>query len=164
MIWRRFTRGLIAATLLCASLNATAADGLTWPMPTFSDEVPWTPALKFTGASVGITYSTQLGIISRLGNGQLQASFIIVLSSKGSSTGPATITGLPVAARTSFYGDCNISYYSAMAGITTIKPYIGAGTAIITLAVPSATDNNNAVVDTAFTATTAIVGHCSYAA
>lgn len=53
----------------------------------------FTPALKFN-ATTGITYTTQTGLYTRVGN----VVFIgvnIVLSSKGSSTGFAGITGLP---------------------------------------------------------------------
>lgn len=55
----------------------------------------WTPAIAFGGASVGITYSTQLGFYTRVGN-VVNISGHLVLTSKGSSTGVTTITGLPV--------------------------------------------------------------------
>jgi hypothetical protein len=56
----------------------------------------WTPVLEFGGASVGITYSNQSGTYTRIGN------FVFIrcvfnLTNKGSSTGNATITGLPFA-------------------------------------------------------------------
>jgi len=54
----------------------------------------WTPVLNFGGATTGITYTTQQGQYSRIGN-LVIAEFYIVLSSKGSATGAATITGLP---------------------------------------------------------------------
>jgi hypothetical protein len=163
MIRCRVFRSLVATALLCSSLNAACADGLTSPMPTFTDEVPWTPSLKFGGANVGMTFTAQIGYISRLGNGQVDAYFNIVLSAKGSSTGAATITGLPLTNKLNVLGDCSIGYYSGMVGISTIKLYIGSGSSTITLAVPSATDNNTALLDTAFTATTGIQGRCSFA-
>lgn len=55
----------------------------------------WTPVLAFGGASVGITYATQQGLYSRIGP-IVYFSLQIVLTSKGSSTGNATITGLPL--------------------------------------------------------------------
>ncbi len=59
-------------------------------------EGSWTPVLKFGGASVGITYTTQSGVYRQVGNAVL-AACSITLSAKGSSTGAVTITGLPVA-------------------------------------------------------------------
>lgn len=55
----------------------------------------WTPALAFGGSSTGITYATQTGTYTRIGN-VVFIAFQISLSSKGSATGNATITGLPV--------------------------------------------------------------------
>ena len=56
----------------------------------------WTPALNFGGAATGIAYTTQSGRYVR--NGKIVHLFLqITLSSKGSATGAATITGLPVA-------------------------------------------------------------------
>lgn len=56
----------------------------------------WTPALKFN-ATTGITYTTQVGLYTRIGN-VIFISMNIVLSSKGSSTGFAAFTGLPFSA------------------------------------------------------------------
>lgn len=56
----------------------------------------WTPVLKFGGATTGITYSTQSGYYLRFGN--LVAIWAsIALTNKGSATGAAQITGLPIA-------------------------------------------------------------------
>jgi hypothetical protein len=58
------------------------------------EEGTFTPAIAFGGASVGITYTTQVGSYTKIGNKVFY--FVgIQLSSKGSSTGAATITGLP---------------------------------------------------------------------
>jgi hypothetical protein len=55
----------------------------------------WTPTLRFGGASVGLTYSTQIGRYTRIGN-MVFCRMRIVLTNKGSSTGTCTIAGLPV--------------------------------------------------------------------
>lgn len=58
----------------------------------------WTPALKFGGATTGITYGSNTGIYYTLSNGTIQlvyAYWDFTLTSKGSATGAATITGLP---------------------------------------------------------------------
>lgn len=57
-------------------------------------EGTWTPVLTFGGSSTGITYSTQNGSYTRIGN-FVRCTFCIVLSSKGAQVGTALITGLP---------------------------------------------------------------------
>lgn len=54
----------------------------------------FTPVLKFGGGTTGITYSTQVGRYIRNGN-CITFAIALTLTSKGSSTGVATITGLP---------------------------------------------------------------------
>jgi len=58
------------------------------------EEGSWTPAITFGNASVGITYSVQAGRYTKIGN-RVIANGEIYLSSKGSSTSTARITGLP---------------------------------------------------------------------
>lgn len=55
----------------------------------------FTPVLAFGGASVGITYGTQTGTYTRIGN-RVFFEITIILTSKGSSVGTATIAALPV--------------------------------------------------------------------
>lgn len=57
----------------------------------------FTPAVAFGGGTTGIKYSTQTGTYTRVGR-LVFISFIFTLTSKGSSTGTATITGMPVTA------------------------------------------------------------------
>jgi hypothetical protein len=54
----------------------------------------FTPVLTFGGASVGITYVTQEGMFTKIGI-QCFIFIAIELSSKGSSTGDVSVTGLP---------------------------------------------------------------------
>lgn len=75
----------------------------------------WTPALKFGGAAVGMTYSAQSGYYWRMG-GLVYVEGLIVLSALGSSTGAATITGLPVNNTTN--GGFMVRYASSLAAIT----------------------------------------------
>lgn len=60
------------------------------------EEGAWTPVLTFNGNSVGTTYTTQRGRYTKVGR-TVTVHFEISLSSKGSSTGEAWITGLPFA-------------------------------------------------------------------
>jgi hypothetical protein len=58
------------------------------------EEGTWTPVLRFGGATTGITYSTQNGSYIKVGK-NIFITLYILLSSKGSATGIASITGLP---------------------------------------------------------------------
>jgi hypothetical protein len=58
------------------------------------EEGEWTPALKFGGNAVDMAYETQTGYYTKIGR-LLHLFAIICLTAKGTSTGPATITGLP---------------------------------------------------------------------
>jgi hypothetical protein len=55
----------------------------------------WTPTIKFGGANVGITYDTQTGLYTRVGD-LVYVRMFLTLTSKGSSTGSAVIHGLPI--------------------------------------------------------------------
>lgn len=55
------------------------------------------PEIAFGGLSVGVTYSNQKGFYTRIGN-IVFFRFSMTLSSKGSSTGKVTLTGLPISA------------------------------------------------------------------
>jgi hypothetical protein len=90
----------------------------------------FTPILDFGGASVGMTYGLQAGNIQRMGNrmfGQLQ----ITLTAKGSSTGFARITGLPVTASVASYANpAQITLFSNMASMPVFVGGRTAGTGI----------------------------------
>jgi hypothetical protein len=60
-------------------------------------EGTFTPAINFGGASVGVTYSSQAGSYTKIGN-RVFFNLVVVLTSKGSSTGTLAITGLPFTA------------------------------------------------------------------
>ena len=74
----------------------TSASGASTTSQLFDhyEEGSWTPVLKFGGGSTGITYSARDGSYTRIGR-QVTVHFMIEMTSKGSSTGTATITGLP---------------------------------------------------------------------
>jgi len=61
------------------------------------EEGTWTPVLRFGGGSTGITYSTQSGRYTTIGN-LVAIEIDIALTNKGSSTGTADIQGAPFAA------------------------------------------------------------------
>lgn len=79
--------------------------------------VPWTPVLTFGGASVGMSYTSQVGLYVRTGL-VVHYTCVLILATKGSSTGNAVITGLPfLPSGLGNYGT-TISYFSAFNGLT----------------------------------------------
>ena len=80
----------------------TGAAGKTSQLLNWYEEGTFTPALAFGGAGTGITYTTQTGYYTRIGR-QVTLQIRIVLSSKGSATGGATIGGFPYNAGTGNY-------------------------------------------------------------
>ena len=87
-----------------AATPSTSGAGITFPATQSSstdantlddyEEGTFTPVLAFGGASVGITYATQTADYTKIGN-SVRIRVSVIISSKGSSTGAAQITGLP---------------------------------------------------------------------
>jgi hypothetical protein len=112
----------------------------------------WTPVLNFGGATTGITYTTQTGTYTRSGN-IIVAEMRIVLSSKGSATGAATITGLPVSALGTPIGSV-IDFGVGGAGMTGAPFAVISGTTLFL--VQTAAAARTSLADTNFTNTTDI--------
>ena len=146
-----------------AFLSASISfDGGTNKLSNYVTTTSWTPVLQFGGASVGITYSTQKGLYTRIGN-QVYVWIIIVLSSKGSSTGSAIITGHPVAVGTSFVADYifNIASQNLTFSNQLGCYFLSGGNFNI---MSFATAGFTALTNTAFAATTEILISASYSA
>jgi hypothetical protein len=58
------------------------------------EEGTWTMGVSFGGASVGVTYNLNTGTYTKIGR-QVTVNGLLILTSKGSSTGNAKVTGLP---------------------------------------------------------------------
>ena len=58
------------------------------------EEGTWTPAIEFGGGTTGITYSAQAGFYTKIGQ-TVFFNCTVQLTNKGSSTGIATLSGLP---------------------------------------------------------------------
>lgn len=112
-----------------ASTNANTLDDY--------EEGSWTVGIAFGGASTGITYSntTDQSKYVRIGR-QVTCVGYVALTSKGSSTGTATITGLPftVAADEPNYGGIAIGYFSNITFADFIMGRTVAGATSIALA------------------------------
>jgi len=77
------------------------SDGLTFNGDTAAanalddyEEGTWTMGITFGGAAVGVTTSNNTGTYTKIGR-QVTVNGVLILTSKGSSTGVALITGLP---------------------------------------------------------------------
>jgi len=77
----------------------------------------FTPTLLFGGASTGMTYGTQTGRYTRVGN-RVFFEVSITLTAKGSSTGAAQIGGLPFSFNGSSVSGLYVYYYDSLATIT----------------------------------------------
>jgi hypothetical protein len=93
----------------------TAAAGMTSRLLNWYEEGTWTPTIRFSGGSTGVTYSTQSGTYTRVGR-QVTLNFDVRLSNKGSSTGVWEIGGFPFTAGAEGHG--NLHYQSGNALIT----------------------------------------------
>ena len=69
-----------------ASSNANTLDDY--------EEGTWTPAVEFGGASTGVTYTSRQGTYTKVGRA-VTVQCQVLLSSKGSSTGAMSVSGLP---------------------------------------------------------------------
>lgn len=125
------TPGSVAATTLSASGLITATGGqIKFPATqspssdpnTLDDyeEGTFTPVIAFGGASVGVTYSAnQFGSYTKVGNIVI-FSLLLQLTSKGSSVGTATLTGLPFTAAASASAIIAFNLNLGAAGVTTM--------------------------------------------
>lgn len=167
----------IAANLRAAFPAATAAIGGQLKFPatqnpssdadTLDDykERTFTPALKFGGNSTGMTYTTQEGTYVKVGQ-LVMVSIRIVLSAKGSSTGSATITGLPFTSA-AYYGGLTVHYFDNLnSAVSDVKAYIGASSSTINLVSVAAAGGTGVVnmADTTCTNTTTLIMSGTYRA
>ncbi len=88
------------------------------------EEGTWTPVIAFGGNSVGITYSAQAGNYTKVGN-MVFAHGTVYLSSKGSSTGSATIS-LPFVSKSGPSYDSprsggSVGYYHTFTSVTGLQ-------------------------------------------
>jgi hypothetical protein len=98
---------------------SSAVASLVWLEGGFSFGT-YTPQLNFGGAHVGLTFTLQQGRFQVLGN-RIRGDFAMTISNIGSSTGPATITGLPypvVNAAVAIGGGGVCTYATPMVGIS----------------------------------------------
>lgn len=95
----------------------------------------FTPGVAFGGGTTGITYTTQTGEYTKVGNLIFFTAFV-TLSNKGSSTGNATLTGLPFTTKVSTTQQ--VCMVSMRAAITLTANYT-----YLTLDIPNAVTTAN---------------------
>jgi hypothetical protein len=150
--------GTGAAVFAGGNIGAATATSLNFGGTTLSTytEGTWTPTLNFNNATTGITYSVQIGRYTQIGN-RVWVECRITLSSKGSATGAATITGLPVAA-SSTAGHFQVNT-AVIAGSFTGVPYVyldPTATSTIKTGVTSNGVDGGSLTDANFTNTSTI--------
>lgn len=101
--------GATSLTGVVLGNGTSAMTALTYTAPT-----TYTPVLSFGGGTTGITYSTQTGNYQQIGN-LVFVAISIVLTSKGSSTGNASIT-MPVTPNSGYSQYLNIKLQNTSFG------------------------------------------------
>ena len=121
------------------------------------EEGTWTMGVSFNGASVGVTTSSNTGGYTLIGR-QVTVTGYLVLTSKGSSTGNARITGLPftIAGAASNYSAPtlyleNTSFANAFQGFgvngsTTIATYETTEAGVVTVLDDTNFSDNSAII------------------
>jgi hypothetical protein len=92
----------------------------------------WTPDVRFGGAAVGMTYASSSGTY------KVQGDLVFItcdftLSAKGSSTGSATIVGIPYNATPTTTTLPSPYYYPNFSGVTALAPILSIGTGAVSL-------------------------------
>ena len=109
--------------------------------------------MSFGGGTTGITYSARSGSYTQIGRVVI-GQITIILSAKGSSTGTARITGLPVAVAANYA--VNVAFIGSLAAaVTPIFRTEGGSTTNIVCAKSSGTGTAS-MTDTDFTNTTEV--------
>jgi hypothetical protein len=131
-----FSAGIALASGQGINFGASSnAAGMTSETLNDYEEGAFTPVLRFGGNSVGITYSSQQGRYTKIGN-MVTVTVSIRLSSKGSSTGVATISGLPFTANSSdvqWFGGPNGNLAGGSSFTSFLAPSVSGGQSIVDL-------------------------------
>ena len=114
----------------------------------------WTPDFRFGGAAVGMTYSSRSGSYVKIGQ-LVIVSMTMTLSAKGSSTGAATIQGLPFAGVP--LATCAIRPFTLASNVVSIIGILAAGTAVMNIVgMTAAGVSMGSLTDTIFGNTTSL--------
>jgi hypothetical protein len=105
-------------SITAAGNNRVAFNGYE-PTPVITDTQTqsWTPVLYFGSGNVGVTYSTRIGKYT-ITNGIVHFYGEIILTSKGTSTGNASIQGLPFPLGQTTVYSLAVTYQANMISVT----------------------------------------------
>lgn len=131
------------------------------------EEGTFTPVLEGSGGTSGQTYTTQLGWYVKIGQ-QVNATFYVHLSAKGTITGDVIISGLPFVASglTGYFGGAAISYWgnfnTALVALVGLIPI--SASYVLLRGAAAATASVTTLATASITDTTQVVGFVSYRA
>jgi hypothetical protein len=114
--------GLATLTAGSGVTITNAANSITIAATSAPTNGTFTPTITFGGSGTGITYTTNNGFYSRVGD-TVTFSIYIALSSKGSAAGAASINGLPLTSRTT--GSAGYTIPMFMSGSTLPASILG---------------------------------------
>jgi len=124
------------------------------------EEGTWTPTITFGGAAVGVTYTTQSGTYTKIGN-LVTVTYDLILSAKGSSTGAVRITNLPFTSKSGITQAVPQPFSTGIVTATSVGGYITTADTSIQLQ-NSITNYSSALLDSNISATTRFAGSFSY--
>jgi len=122
------------------------------------EEGTWTPDLKFNGANSGMTYTINRGLYTKIGK-FVYLFFDILLSNKGSSSGTATIEGVPFGPQ--IYGHGVVDLNSGMSSIPGASTYVLLAGNVLYLRYNNTTQYTD-LSNSNFTNSSYIIGNCFF--
>jgi len=126
------------------------------------EEGTWTPAITFGGGSTGITYSIRVGTYRKVGS-LVVAQCFIILSNKGSSTGPSNVAGFPFTSTSVSNAYCASTFWgSNLTNTGMIESYISPSATGVQLQQLSTAGVNTNLTETNFANNTEVMVTASY--
>jgi hypothetical protein len=128
------------------------------------EEGTWTPTISFGGASVGVTYAaSRAGQYTKIGR-QVTATAYILLTNKGTSTGSASIGGLPyvIGATSGFYSSACFSAISQLSYVGMLQGYGEISTNRIDLVETTEAGSQTNITDADFTNVSQVLVQFTY--
>lgn len=127
------------------------------------EEGIFTPGISFGGGTTGITYTTQVGRYTKIGNHVVVHGYI-KLSSKGTSTGNAKITNLPFTSNnTSSNYSATSKWFNQISNINDPQVYVGYNVTTFTLqSLNTTTGSVSFINDSNFVNNSEIMFHTVY--
>ena len=157
--------GNITPQTAAKGINFTANTpqaGMTSQLLNWYEEGTWTGTLAFNGGSTGITYASNTGYYERVGK-TVHVSIYVELTSKGSSTGLTTLSGLPFISANNTAAYAAVTIWASGISVTGIlEGFVAINSQQIKLYTLSALGVLATLQDTAFTNTSSFMINVSY--